>query len=374
MLYDKKNHLLYFLTWICSFIVVLYHYVWFFNIYEYQANSFLNYIIINQEYGANFVWLYWCISGYIFVSLLSENKIENFKNFFLKLFEKFYPLQLLTLIVITTLQYVSIKLFGYTQKNFEFDFYHFVLHIFFISDWGFQQGFSFNAPVWFMSILIPIYIFSYFFKKIILQKRIIFPLSIILITYFFIPFFYNNFLSKILLFKEIQLQALFNFGQCLIYFNLGIFIFTITNDYILTILRKKIFFIIFLNFFLIITSVYILNFEKDGFLKIIPSTIILFTNIIILFSILDYLTLFSFRKLNSLSNTSYSIYLWHFPYQVFLLIIFEYNNIDLKKFNSIYMFFIYIFSLFLIGYLSYFVFEKPSKKLIFNLIKKRIKN
>ena len=41
-----------------------------------------------------------------------------------------------------------------TQFGYSNDWYHFILHLFFASDWGFQNNLSFNAPIWFMSTLI----------------------------------------------------------------------------------------------------------------------------------------------------------------------------------------------------------------------------
>ena len=133
MLADNKYNFLYFLSWICSFVIVVYHYVWFFNIFDYQDNTFLNYLIIRQEYGPNFVWFYWAISGFIFTNSVFDNTSSNFKIFFSKLFKKFYPLHILTLLTICTLHLISYLLLGHTQLEFKHDIYHFILHLFFAS-------------------------------------------------------------------------------------------------------------------------------------------------------------------------------------------------------------------------------------------------
>ena len=46
------------------------------------------------------------------------------------------------------------------------DFYHFVLQFFFISSWGFEDGPSFNGPIW--SVSIEIFIYGIFFLSVLL--------------------------------------------------------------------------------------------------------------------------------------------------------------------------------------------------------------
>ena len=74
MLPNKDFKFLSLLSWICSFVVVLYHYVWFFEIDNFKSNSIINYLVVRQEYGANFVWLYWAISGFIFTYIVLNKK------------------------------------------------------------------------------------------------------------------------------------------------------------------------------------------------------------------------------------------------------------------------------------------------------------
>ena len=51
------------------------------------------------------------------------------------------------------------------RRNFQIykinDLYHFLLHLFFISGWGFQEGSSFNNPVWSVSVELVIYVFFF---------------------------------------------------------------------------------------------------------------------------------------------------------------------------------------------------------------------
>jgi peptidoglycan/LPS O-acetylase OafA/YrhL len=79
---------------------------------------------------------------------------------------------------------------------------------------------------------------------------------------------------------------------------------------------------------------------------------------------------FAFKKmnflLNYLGNISYSIYLIHFPVQLILIIV-NYNFI-LLNFETISVFWIYIFLTIALGSLSYYFFETPIKRKLLNKI------
>ena len=51
----------------------------------------------------------------------------------------------------------------------------------FISSWGFENGHSFNAPIWSVSVEVAIYILFFFLLSLIKKYKIIFIILIILI-------------------------------------------------------------------------------------------------------------------------------------------------------------------------------------------------
>ena len=71
----------------------------------------------------------------------------------------FYPLHFATLIIVTLLLFANWIINSSFQINpfHHNDIYHFVLQLFFISSWGFENGHSFNTPIWSVSIEIAIY-------------------------------------------------------------------------------------------------------------------------------------------------------------------------------------------------------------------------
>jgi len=359
-----KLSLLNILIWFSSFMIVIYHYVLWFNIDYYENNFILNYLVKKKEYGANFVYLYWSISGYIFISTYFYKKNIILKNFATNIFAKYYPLHLLTLITVFIIQYISIQLYGKTQFDFENDWYHFVLHLFFASDWGFQNNFGFNAPIWFMSTLIPIFLFFFLTFKYLKKFKYFFSIFIMIFFYYLIPYLFENFLYKFVDLSKWSKQAIFNFKACFFYFYLGTIVFLFCE---LNKKYKTIF--IFLSILGILLSIFTLNYDTGLFseyFNFIPATVLLFTSLLVLCQSL-YIDLDkSFNKIKTLTDTSYSIYLWHFPLQLVYIITFSYFDISSDLFKNLSNFLIYIIILLIISIISSKNFEKPCKKFIEN--------
>ena len=93
----------------------------------------------------------------------------TFQNFFLNRFARLYPLHFATLIIVLILQIINLNTISNFQIYFINDLFHFFLNLFFISSWGFEQGYSFNGPIW--SISIEIIIYFLFFVLLALLKK-----------------------------------------------------------------------------------------------------------------------------------------------------------------------------------------------------------
>ena len=166
----KKFYFLELLRFFSSISVLLFHYRHFF--YPYNTFSQNEYSLIKNElpfnnllevffdFGIYGVHVFYAISGFVFahVYLLSKEK-SSFKDFFINRFARLYPLHFATLILVTFLQFVNLVNFDTFQVIQFNDLYHFVLQIFFISAWGLENGYSFNGPIWSVSIEIAIYLF-----------------------------------------------------------------------------------------------------------------------------------------------------------------------------------------------------------------------
>jgi peptidoglycan/LPS O-acetylase OafA/YrhL len=116
------------------------------------------------RYGTRAVEVFWCLSGFIFFHKYGDaigRRLVPWKKFFWLRFSRLYPLHLITLVAVGLLQWV------YWQLNGRFflveinDVRHFILQLFFASYWGFQDGFSYNIPVWSVSVEVLAYVFFF---------------------------------------------------------------------------------------------------------------------------------------------------------------------------------------------------------------------
>jgi peptidoglycan/LPS O-acetylase OafA/YrhL len=118
------------------------------------------------ENGGFAVQIFWAISGLVMSHAYLNRSISAW-NFFVARWSRLYPLHFLTLILVAGLQWLSYSLFGHFQIYPENDVYHFILHLFFVSGWGFAKGWAYNAPIWSVSLEIAIYAGFFFLLPII---------------------------------------------------------------------------------------------------------------------------------------------------------------------------------------------------------------
>lgn len=168
------------------------------------AQPFYSFLKLFYEHGALGVQMFWCISGFIFFFKYFEQIADGratFREFVINRFSRLYPLHLLTLLLVAALQPV------YESLNGEFfvypynDLKHFVLNLLFISQWGLQDGHSFNAPIWSVSIELIVYLA--FFE---------------LISRFSVIGAYSAAAGLYVIFRLINADL---FAQCLMYFFIG---------------------------------------------------------------------------------------------------------------------------------------------------------
>lgn len=108
-------------------------------------------------YGSWAVQFFWILSGYVFFHAYAERRDVSARDYFVNRFSRLYPLHVITLVVVAILQFVSMRYFGKYQIYPQNDAYHFLLNLFMASHWGFQEGFSFNAPIWSISVEVLVY-------------------------------------------------------------------------------------------------------------------------------------------------------------------------------------------------------------------------
>jgi len=120
------------------------------------------------EWGVYGVQVFWFISGYIFfwkyLSSIRDRKVGAWSFFVLRA-SRLYPLHLLTFALVAVLQFAyhaNTGRFYVYQAN---DVYHAVLQLFMASNWGLQDGNSYNGPIWSVSLEVLAYAAFFVFAR-----------------------------------------------------------------------------------------------------------------------------------------------------------------------------------------------------------------
>jgi peptidoglycan/LPS O-acetylase OafA/YrhL len=130
-----------------------------------------------RPYG---VWVFWCISGFIFFwkyrDAIGDRSMSGWRFFVLR-FSRLYPLHFVTLLLVALLQPVYRDLNGYFFVYQDNDVRHFLLQIFMAGNWGFQSGYSFNGPIW--SISIEVLVYAMFFPMLLATRSALLNLFVV---------------------------------------------------------------------------------------------------------------------------------------------------------------------------------------------------
>jgi peptidoglycan/LPS O-acetylase OafA/YrhL len=347
----KKIYTIEILRFFTAMAIVIYHYQSFFFPYNKlisvnilnnpNIQPFYEYLFIFYKYGGYGVHIFFTISGFVFANVyLSSNRTTTAKEFFFNRLSRLYPLHFLTLIVVMLIQ-------SYCQNSFNNfliynnnDLKHFVLNLFFISAWGFDDGYSFNGPIWSVSIEIIIY-FIFFILILKLKKLKIYFSFLILIIFLILrknpEYHFQNFTTN---------QVI----DCAILFFAGV---------IMQFIHKK----IKKNFFLlIIFSTSLLLISLNGNFKLFifaPAILAIFLN---------FETLIIKKKIQHffeiVGNITYGTYLWHIPIQLITIIIIKNLDINIEIYQNKKFFLCFLSSTIIISLFSFYLFEKKAKDII----------
>ena len=346
----KKYYGIEILRFFTSLSVLFYHYRHFFGPYNSTSNlnypdisstlPFYKFLNLIYDHGIFGVHVFYTISGFVFayIYLQDEEKIKA-KEFFINRFARLYPLHFATLLLVLFLQTISYINFDSSQIIENNDAFHFILHLFFISSWGFENGHSFNAPIWSVSIEIAIYLIFFLLIKEIKK----FQLKLIILINIFLIFL-----------DKVGVVSLFL--ECARLFFSGILIF-----YIVHVNQKsKTTFIIS---FILLTLSFLGNFKTFLFC---PSLILFF---------LSFEKFLINKKIKErfeiVGNWTYALYLSHLPFQLLIIFILE-SYFELPNIYNNHIFFLFYFiSLFLISHLIFIFYENPLNKKIRKIFLKK---
>jgi len=151
-----------------SAIAVLF---WHYQHFSFVADQQVGFIRENQplyrffslfyDYGFYGVQVFWCLSGFIFFWKYREaiaSGSVGLRKFFVLRFSRLYPLHIVTLLLVGALQMAYYSQQGYYFVYQANDLKHFLLQLGLASHWGFQAGYSFNGPIWSISVEVVAYI------------------------------------------------------------------------------------------------------------------------------------------------------------------------------------------------------------------------
>ena len=343
------------IRFISSLSILFWHYQYFSYIADRHENfaaasqPFYSIFRIFYNFGNHGVQVFWCISGFIFFwkyrDAIAEKAI-NAKKFFNLRFSRLYPLHFLTLILVALLQSLY-----FSQNDYYFvwqsnDAYHFVLQLFFASNWGFEKGASFNGPIWSISIEVLVY-FLFFLTLRYISKSFWCNIGIL---FFCLIAKYFKITSPIV--------------ECLAFFYLGGLTAMAVRYFEKSKLKKPINALIMSLIFIVPLVSFAANLtEYKNFALLF---ILLFTPIL-LFAGAQRLKMPTFfqKTIESAGNMTYSIYLIHFPLQLMIMLYFSYTNQAVPYYNPLFFIAFMIITL-VLAYFSYYLFELRMQNIIRN--------
>ena len=342
---------------VVRFISALSVLVWHYQHFFYIANKPTDFIREQQplysmfslfyDYGFYGVQVFWCISGFIFFWKYREaiaSKSITYKKFFILRFSRLYPLHFFTLLVVLALQAIY-----FAQKDYFFvyqdnDIPHFIYQLFLASNWGFEKGFSFNGPIWSISIEVLIYCFFFLILQNI-SKSLLVNIAILMIC---------------VAAKYFKVSSLI--FDCLAFFYIGGFS-AIAYKYIQTIKYQKTLF--FFSTFTLLASpifIYLTNIHQY---KYFATLFLMSYTPILLFVCAQHFNVSPTiqKTIEAAGNMTYSSYLIHFPIQLAIALYFLNTEQKIPYYSNV--FFIgFIFLTLVISYFIYRLFELPAQNYI----------
>jgi peptidoglycan/LPS O-acetylase OafA/YrhL len=170
------------LRFLAAFAVLIWHYQHFAYIADTPADlvnsrlPFYGPLYPFYEAGRYGVWIFWCVSGFIFFwkyrDAISDRSMPGW-TFLVFRFSRLYPLHFVTLIIVAVLQSAYFDLHGYFFVYQNNDFRHFVLQIFMASKWGLERGDSFDGPIWSISVEILVYILFFLMLRFVARSALV---------------------------------------------------------------------------------------------------------------------------------------------------------------------------------------------------------
>jgi peptidoglycan/LPS O-acetylase OafA/YrhL len=309
------------------------------------------------EHGPYGVWIFWCISGFIFFwkyrDTIADRSLGG-RKFFVLRFSRLYPLHIATLVLVALVQPLYFHLNGYFFVYQENDLAHFLPQLVMASNWGFQDALSFDGPIWSISVEVLVYFF--FFVMLLATRSWLLNLVVIA--------------ACLTASGRVSADCLTTSGQiaaCFAFFYAG---------GLAAMARRA-----------VTPSVYKLAAESAGWLAVIVIPLaawqltnghleamdfllllLTFTPMLLFCLSRDIAMPASLQKVvEAAGNMTYSSYLLHFPIQLLTVVGFAMARAPIPLYDGTF-FALFIGTTLLASYLTYRYFEAPAQNLIRELL------
>ncbi|ADP70094.1 acyltransferase 3 [Rhodomicrobium vannielii ATCC 17100] len=291
------------------------------------------------NYGWIGVQIFWIISGFVFAHIYLRAPKMTAADFFLRRFARLYPLHFATLLAVAALQAISIRSTGHFQIYENNDAQHFLLHLFMASNW-FQRGdWSFNGPIW--SVSVEVLIYAVFFALI--------------------PFLTRRRFLRFL--AALSFVGLYGLGfkhvaiECAVCFFAGASLYTVAEW---RGMRRRVIVAPVLVAALAVLAIFAARMSDN-------KTVVLWTfaaSAVTVFVCLDLLLSHRAEWLKRLGDISYPVYLLHVPVQIALLTAFDWGMLDRSMTTSAWFMLAFIVAIVLAALYTHRHFEMPAQKAI----------
>jgi len=329
---------------LAAICVLLWHYQHFFYIapetiaqsFERTSQPYYAVLSIAYDYGYHAVAFFWVLSGFVFGAAYSDRE-PRAREFFVNRFARLYPLHLATLIIVAVLQFLSWKLVGDFQIYPQNDAYHFLLNLLFISHWGLQSGWSFNAPIWSISVEIVAYAVFFLTLKPMARYGLMLTSGVMIASACALAFGISGF-----------------FLECLLYFFAG-------NSAFIVLKHSR-------GYGAVVGLILVVGWV---FLRHMPSAftpiglVPFFTGIVLLLGVAEHAwrSVGFSRYLRWIGNVSYGTYLLHVPIQITAILVLDAISADrLMLANEPAFLLVFLFVTLVVAFISFIKFERPAQR------------
>jgi peptidoglycan/LPS O-acetylase OafA/YrhL len=299
-----------------------------------------------HDSGAFGVWIFWCISGFIFFwkyrDAIAERSVGGWKFFVLR-FSRLYPLHLVTLLLVALLQPVYFGLHGYFFVYQDNDLPHLLAQLFMASDWGIVHGYSFDGPIW--SISVEVMIYFLFFLMLLASRSWLLNVAV---------------LAACL--GSAELNASGQVTNCLAFFYVGGLAAMARRAVAAAKFRRAIEGAAWLA--VMTAPPIVLSLARDQLDRLDFLLLLTYTPVLLFCLSREIVVPASVqRAVEAAGNMTYSSYLLHFPIQLAIVLGFTIVGLPIPLYD-VWFFGFYLLATLLAAYLTYRYFEAPAQSLI----------